>query len=87
MCDAETLAPAMLALQRQQQGGLLMVSAGCSRLYMAADWGRNLPSLLCCSSSPCHETVVLALISTGLQFMEAERGGSGYLQFMLLLLS
>lgn len=58
MADAETLPPAAPALQRQQQGGLLVVSAGCSPLYRAVDWGRSLPSppdwLYPCAALPSH---------------------------------
>lgn len=42
--DKETVPPAALALQKQQQGGLLVVSGGCSLLNKAADWARSLPS-------------------------------------------
>lgn len=58
MADAETLPPAALALKRQQQGHLLMVSVGCPPLYSAADWGRGLPSpldwLCSCAPLPSH---------------------------------
>lgn len=42
--DKETVPPAALALQKQQQGGFLVVSGGCSLLNKAADWARSLPS-------------------------------------------
>lgn len=75
--DKETVPPAALALQKQQQGGLLVVSGGCSLLNKAADWARSLqlqtglipmPLFL-----PCHGAATLTLISTGLQLTQAER--------------
>lgn len=71
----ETLPPA--ALQKQQQGGLLMVSGGCSPLpglqtgagaclQLQTDF---IPKLLFLS---CHGEATLTLISTGLQLTEAD---------------